>query len=300
MASPFFFIAKKDGKLRPCQDYCYLNNWTIKNAYPLPLISELFDKLKDTCWFTKLDIRWGYNNIRIKEGHEWKGAFKTNRGLFEPLVMFFGMCNSPATFQAMMDQIFQDLKEKGYCIVYMDDILIYATTREALQCATHEVLEVLQKNDLFLKPSKCEFYKQKIGFLGMIVKHRKITMEPSKLKGISEWPVPTTVKQVCSFLGFGNFCRKFIRKYLEITRPLNDLLKKDHPFNWTPETQKAFLELKRRFTEEPVLMMPDPTRPFQIESDASKYASGAVLTQTDGNGDRHPCSFISKTFLPTE
>ena len=113
MASPFFFISKKDGKLRPCQDYRYLNDWTIKNAYPLPLISELFDKLKDAVWFTKLDIRWGYNNIRIRAGDEWKGAFKTNRRLFEPTVMFFGMCNSPATFQSMMDNIFADLKEKA-------------------------------------------------------------------------------------------------------------------------------------------------------------------------------------------
>ena len=141
MASPFFFVKKKDGKLRPCQDYRYLNEWTIKNAYPLPLISEILDKLKDAKYFTKLDVRWGYNNVRIKDGDEWKAAFKTNRGLFEPTVMFFGMCNSPATFQAMMDATFADLIEKGYTIVYMDDLLIYAQTKEKLEEATKLVLQ---------------------------------------------------------------------------------------------------------------------------------------------------------------
>ena len=132
MASPFFFVKKKDGKLRPCQDYQFPNEWTIKNAYPLPLISEIMDKLKGAKYFTKLDVQWGYNNIRIKEGDEWKAAFKTNRGLFEPTVMFFGMCNSPATFQSMMDSIFIEENEDGVTIVYMDDILIYATTPELL------------------------------------------------------------------------------------------------------------------------------------------------------------------------
>jgi hypothetical protein len=133
MASPFFFVKKKDGKLRPCQDYRYLNEWTIKNAYPLPLISEIMDKLKGAKYFTKFDVRWGYNNIRIKEGDEWKAAFKTNRGLFEPTVMFFGMCNSPATFQAMMNTVFADLIEEGITIIYMDDILIFTTLKELLE-----------------------------------------------------------------------------------------------------------------------------------------------------------------------
>ena len=134
MASPFFFVKKKDAKqLQPCQDYRYLNEWTRKNAYPLPLISEIMDKLKDAKYFTKLDVRWGYNNVQIKEGDEWKAAFKTNRGLYEPTVMFFGMCNSPATFQSMMDSIFADLIKKGYVIVYMDNILIFAKTKELLR-----------------------------------------------------------------------------------------------------------------------------------------------------------------------
>jgi hypothetical protein len=131
MASPFFFVSKKDSDaLRPCQDYQYLNDGTMKNVYPLPLVSDLLDKLKGTNIFMKLDIRWGYHNIRIKEGNEWKGAFKTNKGLFEPTVMFFGLCNSLVTFQVMMNDILRDMLNEGWLIIYMDDILIYLNNPE--------------------------------------------------------------------------------------------------------------------------------------------------------------------------
>src|SRR6202522_3523501 len=300
MASPFFFVKKKDGKLRPCQDYRYLNDFTVKNAYPLPLISEIMDKLKGAKYFTKLDVRWGYNNVRIRKGDERKAAFKTNRGLFEPMVMFFGMCNSPPTFQAMMDAIFVDMIEGCIVIIYMDDILIFARTQEDLERYTKLVLQRLWENDLFLKALKCEFNKTRVEYLGMIIEEEKMAMDPIKLGGIRDWPIPTTVKQVRSFLGFGNFYKRFIHRFSELARPLNDLTKKDKKFEWTNECQDAFDTLKKKFTEEPVLMIPDHSRPFQIESDASKVATGAVLTQLDSNGDRHPCSFISKTFSPTE
>ena len=196
VASPFFFVKKKDGKLRPCQDYRFLNEWTIKNAYPLPLISEIMDKLKGAKYFTKLDVRWGYNNIQIREGDEWKAVFKTNRGLFEPTVMFFGMCNSPATFQSMMDSIFIEEIEEGVTIVYMDDILIYATTPELLEKYTKRVLHKLRDHDLFLKAKKCEFNKTKMEYLGLVVEEGKISTDPIKVKGFAEWPTPTCVKDV--------------------------------------------------------------------------------------------------------
>ncbi|KAJ2926197.1 hypothetical protein H1R20_g10898, partial [Candolleomyces eurysporus] len=299
-AAPFFFVAKKDGSLRPCQDYRYVNEFTIRNAYPLPLISDLMDKLKNAKYFTKMDVRWGYNNVRIRESDKWKAAFVTNRGLFQPTVMFFGLCNSPATFQSMMDSIFEEEIRKGLIVVYMDDILIFADTLEELRSLTLHVLQKLRSNDLFLKPEKCTFETQKIDFLGMIVEPGKLTMDPTKLKGIQEWPVPTTVKQVRSFLGFGNFYRKFIRHYSDLAGPLNNLLKKNQAFSWTPEAQEAFDTLKFRFTQEPVLKMPDQSRPFFIEADASKHATGAVLMQEDSNGDKHPVAFLSKTFAPAE
>ena len=214
--------------------------------------------------------------------------------------MFFGMCNSPATFQAMMDGTFEDIVEGGFVLIYMDDILIFARSKEHLEQLTKQVLQHLQENDLYLKPKKCEFNKECIEYLGMVIQEGKVVMDSVKLKGIQDWPTPSTVKQVWSFLGFGNFYRKFIKKFSELARPLNDLLKKDKKFKWTQECQQAFDTLKQKFTEEPVLMMPDQSRPYQIEVDASKYASGAVLTQTDSNGDQHPVAFLSKTFTETE
>jgi hypothetical protein len=140
MASSFFFVDKKDGKLRPVQDYRRLNDITVKNAAPLPLIPELIDKLTGARYFTKLDVRWGYNNIRIKQGDEWKAAFKTSLGLFEPLVMTFGLCNAPATFQSFMNQIFEDLVDEGNVVVYLDDILIFHDILSTLTKLTHDVL----------------------------------------------------------------------------------------------------------------------------------------------------------------
>jgi RNase H-like domain found in reverse transcriptase/Reverse transcriptase (RNA-dependent DNA polymerase)/Integrase zinc binding domain len=223
-----------------------------------------------------------------------------NKGLFKPTVMFFGMCNSPATFQAMMDDIFMTMIDNRLVIVYMDDILIFADTKEELERITKLVLEKLQERDLFLKAKKCEFYQTRIEYLGMIIEEEIISMDTVKLGGIRDWLVPTTLKQTWSFLGFGNFYQKFISHYSKLAQPLNDLTKKDKKFEWTTDCQKAFDTMKKWFMEEPVLLMPNQSKPFQIESDASKVATGAVLTQLNSNGDRHPVAFLSKTFSETE
>ena len=199
-----------------------------------------------------------------------------------------------------MDTTFKDLIDEGKIIIYMDDLFLFAKDLTSLEENTKQVLQRLMDNDLYLKPRKCEFAQTKVEWLGMIIEMNRISMDTGKLKGIQDWPTPTTVKEVRGFLGFGNFYRWFIRHYSNIAKPLNDLTKKNQSFNWTAKCQQAFEELKRRFTEEPVLIMPDQTKPFQIECDASKYASGAVLTQNNGNGNRHPCAFISKTFSETE
>ena len=219
MASPFFFVKKKDRKLRPCQDYCYLNDWTVKNTYPLPLISKIMDKIKGAKFFTKFDIRWGYNNIWIRKEDQWKATFKTNQGLFKPTVMFFRMCNSPATFQAIMDHTFINMIEGNLVIIYMDNILIFTKTQEELERITKMVLQQLQDNDLCLKPKKCKFDKTIIEYLGLIVKEGQLSMDPVKLKGITGWLTPSTVKQLWTFLGFGNFYRQFIQKFSEIAMP---------------------------------------------------------------------------------
>ncbi|KAI5117186.1 hypothetical protein M0805_006079 [Coniferiporia weirii] len=207
MASPFFFVGKKDNELRACQDYRALNEGTIKNAYPLPLISELMDKLKGAKYFTKLDLQSGYNNIRIKNGDQWKAAFKTPRGLFEPTIMFFGLCNSPATFQAFMDDTFCIVILEDKVLIYMDDIFIFANTLHELHLKTLHVLDICDKNDLYCKPEKCLFAVQEAEFLGMIITPNNINMDLIKLSGISNWPTPKTVKQLCSFMGFCNYYR---------------------------------------------------------------------------------------------
>jgi len=299
-AAPLFFVKKKTGGLRPCQDYRYLNEWTIKNAYPLPLITDILDKLKGAKYFTKLDVQWGYNNVRIRDGDQWKAAFKTPEGLFEPTVMFFGMTNSPATFQSMMDEIFRIEIDKGCVIIYMDDILIFAKTQEELELMTRQVLLKLRENDLFLKPEKCAFAQTQVEYLGFIIEEGKVSMDQNKIEALKAWPEPKNQTEVRQFIGFGNFYRKFIRGYSDLARPLNELLKKERYFEWTQEAQEAFDTLKDQFSREPVLFMPDMTRPFQIKTDASKYPSGGVLTQEDKNGNRHPIAFISKSFTDTE
>uniref|UniRef100_A0A0W0FG09 Reverse transcriptase-rnase h-integrase n=1 Tax=Moniliophthora roreri TaxID=221103 RepID=A0A0W0FG09_MONRR len=301
MASPFFFVAKKEkGALRPTQDYRELNKGTVKNAYPLPLISELLNKLKGATIFTKLDLRNGYNNVRIKDGDQWKATFKTNRGLFEPTVMFFGLSNSPATFQAFMNDILSDFIDEGWCVVYMDDILIFSKDQKEHRERMERLMRRLKEHDLFLKPKKCEFDVTEVVFLGMVIRPGYITMDPVKLAGIAEWEPPQTIKGVRAFLGFGNFYRKFIGKYAHLTRPLNDLLQKNRKFDWTMQCQLAFDLLKTKFLSEPILVMPDIDKPFIIEADASKWATGAVLKQKGADGEWHPCGYLSKSFSPTE
>ncbi|THH00881.1 hypothetical protein EW145_g7016 [Phellinidium pouzarii] len=273
MASPFFFIGKKDNTLRPCQDYRALNEGTIKNAYPLPLIGDLMDKLRGAKYFTKLDLRSGYNNIRIKEGDQYKAAFKTIHSLFEPTVMFFGLCNSPATFQMFMNDIFRIIITEEAILIYMDDILIFSDNLEDLRRKTNRVLKVLQDNDLFLKPEKCVFEVQEVEFLGMIICPDNIHMDPVKLAGIQQWPEPHTVKQLRSFLGFCNFYRRFIPNYSSIAYPLNELTRTNEPWKWNELHTNAFITLKNLFSSQLALLIPDKTKPFILETDASKNLS---------------------------
>jgi transposase InsO family protein len=300
MASPFFFVKKKDGALRPVQDYRKLNEMTIKNSYPIPLINELVDKIRGAKIFSKLDIRWGYNNVRIREGDEWKAAFVTNRGLFEPLVMFFGLCNSPSTFQTMMNEILEELVLEGHVLVYLDDILIFTETLEEHRKITRRVLEILRRNKLYLKPEKCEFEKPSVEYLGLIVSHNQVSMDPVKLEGVRTWPTPKTVREVRGFLGFTGFYRRFIRTYSDLARPLNDLLKKDKSWKWGSEQQKSFESIRDQILKSPILVFPDFDKQKMIETDSSTYASGGVLNQLEDDGKWHPVAFLSKGLTPAE
>ena len=262
MASPIFFVKKKDGSLHPTQDYHKLNDATIKNRYPLPLISDLTDNLMDTKVFSKMDVRWGYNNICIKEGDEWKAAFRTNLGLFKPTVMFFGLTNSPATFQNFMNHIFKPLIYRGVVAIYMDDILVFTETHEQHQQVIKEVLDILRQNNLFLKPEKCVFERPEVDYLGIIIGHGQVKMDPAKILAIQNWPILKTVKQVQSFLGFANFYRRFIKNFSKIALPLTTLTKKDTTWDWTTNQQNTFDTLITTLTSEPVLALPRPKGQF--------------------------------------
>jgi len=186
MAASVFFIKKKDSLLWLVQNYRALNSMTVKNKYPLPLISELVSQLCRARYFTKLDVRWGFNNVHIKPRDEWKAVFRTNRGLFEPLVMFFRITNSPATFQTMMNDIFWNLIAEGIVVVYLDDILIFTKTEEKHAQVVRRVLQVLKENKLFFHSEKCEFYKQRIEYLGLVISENKVSMDLVKVAGVRE------------------------------------------------------------------------------------------------------------------
>ncbi len=206
--------------------------------------------MQDAHIFTKFDVRWGYNNIRIKAGDEEKGAFKTKYGLFEPLVMFFGLTNSPSTFQTMMNHIFRDLHVKHLqsgtqIIVYMDDILIATSSSlRAHEYAVHDVLRRLEEHDLYLKLEKCVWETSSVDYLGVILEKGVTHMDPVKISGIADWPIPKNVKDVRSFLGFCNFYRAFIRGFANIARPLNQLTHKDTEWTWETKEQQAFDDLR--------------------------------------------------------
>jgi hypothetical protein len=305
-ASPFFFVKKKDGKLRLVQDYRWLNSHTVRNQYPLPLIAQLISDLSGAYIFSKVDVRQGYNNVRIKKGDEWKVVFKTKFGHWEPLVMFFGLTNSPSTFQEMMNVIYKEVIEKhaarGTIIrIYMDDIAIATTgTIQDHIDAVHDVLRVTEQHDLYFKLSKCTFHASSIDYLGVIIEKGMTRMDPVKIAGIKNWPTPTKVKDVCSFLGFCNFYRPFIRGFAHLARPLNELTRKDAEWSWGTRHQKAFEELKSRVTTEPVLAHPILTDPFELEVDASGFAMGAVLLQKKEDGKKHPIAYYSKTLSAAE
>jgi len=279
IAAPVFFIKKKDGSLWLVQDYHALNAVTVKNRYSLPLISELVSQLRGAKYFTKLDIRWGFNNVRIKPGDKWKAVFRTNHGLFEPLVMFFGMTNSPATFQTMMNDIFRTLIAEGIVVVYLDDILIFMRTEEEHEQAVRRVLEVLAEHKLFLHPEKCEFHRKEIEYLGLVISENKVAMDPVKVAGVRDWPTPENRTDVQAFIGFVNFYRRFIRDFSTIARPLFDLTCSNRAWNWDAKEQEAFEGLKMAVTTAPVLISPQDSEPFCIEADSSDFASGAVLSQ---------------------
>ena len=300
-AAPFFFVGKKDGGLRPCIDYRGLNNITRKNKYPLPLMSTAFERLQGATVFTKLDLRNAYHLVRIRDGDEWKTAFITPSGHYEYLVMPFGLSNSPAVFQNLINDVLREFLEVC-AFVYLDDILIFSKSLQEHVGHVRAVLKALLQNRLFCKVEKCEFHSASTTFLGFVVGPQGLSMDSEKVKAIVDWPIPTTIKQVQGFLGFANFYRRFIRNYSARASPIIALLRGGpRRLLWTEAAQKTFEDLKQRFCTAPILTLPDPALPFVVEVDASDSGVGGVLSQrTAEDGKLHPCAFFSRALSPAE
>uniref|UniRef100_A0A9J7Y295 Gypsy retrotransposon integrase-like protein 1 n=1 Tax=Cyprinus carpio carpio TaxID=630221 RepID=A0A9J7Y295_CYPCA len=265
----FFFVEKKDGSLRPCIDYRGLNNITIKNRYPLPLMTTAFEILQGATIFTKLDLRNVYHLVRIREGDEWKTAFNTPTGHYEYQVMPFGLVNAPAVFQAFINDVLREMLNI-FVFVYLDDILIFSRNLQEHIQHVRQALTQLLKHKLFVKLEKSEFHVPAVSFLGFHVSKGSLQVDPGKIRAVLDWPRPTSVKQVQRFLGFSNFYRRFIRNFSSIAEPLSSLTRKSNrPFMWTSDADHAFNTLKQRFTSAPILTLPDPELPFVLEVDAS-------------------------------
>ncbi|CAN6452104.1 unnamed protein product [Victoria cruziana] len=278
--APVLFVKKKDGSMRLCIDYRMLNQVTIKNKYPLPRIEDLFDQLKSAKVFSKIDLRSGYHQLRIKTEDISKTAFRTRYGHYEFRVMPFGLTNAPAAFMDLMNRIFHDLLD-DYVIVFIDDILVYSDDKTMHSFHLAEVLKRLRQNKLYAKFSKCEFWLEKVSFLGHIISKDGVTVDPMKVKAVHDWSTPRNISEIHSFLSLAGYYRKFIQDFSRIASPMTKLLQKGVKFTWSEACEKSFQTLKEKLTKAPILTLPDGREGFAVYSDASGIGYGAVLMQKD-------------------
>ncbi|KAK1681407.1 hypothetical protein QYE76_042255 [Lolium multiflorum] len=277
-AVPVILVPKPDETQRMCMDCRPINAITVRYRHPIPRLDDMLDELSGATIFSKIDLRSGYHQIRMAIGDEWKTAFKTKLGLYEWLVMPFGLSNAPSTFMRLMNHILRPLIGKSV-VVYFDDILIYSKNLEDHVQHVREVLCILRHEKLYANLPKCTFAQNKLVFLGFVVSANGIEVDSSKVEAIHNWPTPTNVGQVRSFHGLAGFYRRFVKDFSTIACPLNELTKKNVPFVWGNAQQKAFDELKKRLTEAPLLVLPDFAKTFEIECDASGLGIGGVLMQ---------------------
>lgn len=291
--APVVLVNKKGGAKRMCVDYRSLNKITIPNTYPLPHIDNLFRKLHGAVYFTSLDLKCGYHQIPIHPDDISKTAFGTVDGLYEFLVMPFGLTGAPASFQTYMNKILKQYK--AFVVVYLADILIFSRSRKQHDQHIRKVLKLLQEHSLHLNPAKCEFFRTNISYLGHIISADGLSPDPAKTAAVRNWPVPTDKTNLRRVLGLTSYLRRYVPNYAKIAGPLNQLTADTAIFEWTTEAQVAFDLLKEKLTSPEVMMTCDPSLPFDLFTDASDEAIGAVLMQKTNKG-RRPIEYFSHKF----
>ena len=296
--SMLVIVKKKDGTPRVCVDYRALNEITVKNKYPLPLMDELFDRVQGAKYFSSIDLRDGFYQILMREEDRQKTAFRTRFGSYEYTVLPMGLCNAPSTFMQLMNDTFRDLLDKSV-LSFLDDILIFSKTREEHLRHIREVLERLRAQKLYAKLSKCEFMRSEVGFLGHRIGAEGLCVSPDKVDAVKNWPTPRNVHDVRSFLGLAGFYRRFVKDFSKIALPLTELTHDKAPWQWGEKQQKAFDHLKTALCSAPVLILPDPSKPFVLNCDSCKFAIGATLQQDHGNG-LQLVAYRSKKLSPAE
>ena len=298
-ASPILLTKKKDGSYRFCIDFRKVNMITKKDSYPLCNINEALETLKGATWFTSLDLMSGFWQVPIKESHKEVTAFTTGRKLYEFEVLPFGMCNSPSTFSRLMERVLDGL-QWDICLIYVDDILIFAKTFDELLKRMQLIFNRLRQAELKLKPSKCSFAHREIKYLGHVINEKGIAVDPKKIEAIEKMKTPQNPKEVRSFLGLTGYYRRFVKDYAKIASPLTNLTHQDVTYDWTSDCEKAFNQLKTKLMSAPILLYPDFEKAFTLMTDASGVGLGAVLSQQGPDGLEHPVAYASRTLNETE
>ncbi|GJS66893.1 reverse transcriptase domain-containing protein [Tanacetum coccineum] len=276
--APILFVKKKDGSFRMCIDYRELNKLTVKNRYPLPRIDDLFDQLQGSNIYSKIDLRSGYHQLRVREEDIPKTAFRTRYGHYEFRVMPFGLTNAPAVFMDLMNRVCKPHLDK-FVIVFIDDILIYSRNEKEHKEHLKTILELLKKEELYAKFSKCEFWINTVKFLGHVIDNSGIHVDPAKIEAVKNWASPTTPSEIRQFLGLAGYYRRFIEGFSKIAKPMTELTQKNQKFDWGEEQEEAFQLLKQKLCAAPILALPEGSEDFVVYCDASIKGLGAVLMQ---------------------